>query len=155
MFIQLPSQFSHFSLGFLQTSLNHYLQVENLEDCKKKYTQQINELETTLKETQSQLKRIQDSYSMLQQQLEVRWLEGEMLLNSTQDLIVMPLQLRCDDAEFSNKEKIRLKDKITELTNEIDNLRQKAENTKEISETQSKMEKEISKLRRTIEVPIF
>ncbi|KAK7580440.1 hypothetical protein V9T40_001069 [Parthenolecanium corni] len=108
------------------------LMVENLEDGKRKYSQQISELETSLKETQSQLKRIQESYQMVQEQLE----------------------LRCDDAEFSNKEKLRLKEKITELTNEIYNLKQTVENTNEISELKAKicnMEKEISKLKRTVE----
>lgn len=63
--------------------------------------------------------------------------------------------MRCDDAEFSNKEKLRLKEKITELTNEIDNLKLTAENTHEISELKVKicsMEKEIAKLKRTVEV---
>lgn len=63
--------------------------------------------------------------------------------------------MRCDDAEFSNKEKLRLKEKITELTNEIDNLKQTAENTTETSELKGKicsMEKEIAKLKRTVEV---
>ncbi|XP_065199970.1 girdin [Planococcus citri] len=108
------------------------LQVESLEESKKKYCQQINELETMVKETQSQLKRVQDSYQMLQQQLE----------------------LRCDDAEFSNKEKIRLKEKISSLTAEIDNLKQNADNSVEITELQNKnnaLEKEISKLKRTVE----
>ena len=65
------------------------------------------------------------------------------------------LQLRCDDAEFSNKEKIRLKEKISSLTTEIDHLKQKADNSVEISELQNKnnaLEKEISKLKRTVEV---
>lgn len=108
------------------------LLVEGLEDSKKKYIQQIAELETSLKETQSQLNRVQESYRMLQEQLE----------------------LRCDDAEFSNKEKIRLKEKISEMTNEIDSLKQKADNTAEVSELQSKivaMEKDAAKLKRITE----
>lgn len=41
------------------------------------------------------------------------------------------------------------------MTNEIDNLKQKADNTTEIADMQNKMnalEKEIAKLRRTVEV---
>lgn len=44
------------------------------------------------------------------------------------------------------------------MTNEIDNLKQKADNTSELTDLQNKMnimEKEIIKLRRTAEVKIY
>lgn len=108
------------------------LQVDSLEEMKRKYSQHVSDAESNLKDSQCHLKRLQESNEFLQQQLEAKQVEMDVV----------------------NKEKRKLEDKLTDVTEELNQMKQNDEKQSEVDDLLNKimtLEKEIAKLKRTIQ----